>query len=358
MGDTSIEWTQNPDGTPGKTWNPTRGCSRVSEGCRNCYAEVIAARFSDPGSPFHLFADRKKSGSKWTGKVELIESMLADPLHWRKPQRIFVNSMSDLFHEELSDEAIGCVFCVMALCPQHTFQILTKRPERMAKWFSAERPKILDDLFLSDKVPFGYNHGHIAFCQRDGLCNWPLENIWLGTSVEDQKTADERIPHLLKTPAAIRFVSYEPALGPVDFAGIAVSDGTKRNVLTGEFYGVEFTSTDGRQAGTMTVKTGIRLDQVIIGGESGPRARPFDIDWARNTIKQCRAAGVAPFVKQLGAKPINTDYTHLGHQMRIGDGNSEYNKYIRVALKDRKGGNMEEWAADLRVREWPKADRP
>src|ERR1017187_3120358 len=127
MGKTTIEWTD-------KTWNPTRGCSRVSEGCTRCYAETLAARFSDTGAPFHLFAKRTPSGPRWTGKVELIESILDLPLHWRKPTRVFVNSMSDLFHEALPDEAIDRVFAVMALCPQHTFQVLTKRAERMSQW--------------------------------------------------------------------------------------------------------------------------------------------------------------------------------------------------------------------------------
>jgi len=193
MGNTTIEWTN-------KVWNPVRGCSRVSEGCRNCYAEKIAARFSDPGQPFHLFADRAKSGSKWTGKVGLVESALELPLHWRKTARIFVNSMSDLFHEALPDEAIDRVFAVMALCPQHSFQCLSKRPERMRDYMMNAGPRVAALLYKDLET-------HLT---------WPPQNCWLGVSVEDQATADARIPLLLRTPAAKRFISYEPALGPLN----------------------------------------------------------------------------------------------------------------------------------------------
>lgn len=265
MGLTSIEWTD-------RTWNPVRGCSRVSEGCRNCYAEITAARFSNyvqliAGSePFladdsgnikaGLFDDfvlRTPSGPRWTGKVELIESKLTEPLHWKKPQRVFVNSMSDLFHEALPDEAIDRVFAVMADCPHLTFQILTKRPERMLKWFSS-------GLQMKVNPP------------------WSDPNVWIGVSVEDQATADARIPLLLQTPAAIRFVSYEPALGPVDF---------RKETWT---------------AG---------LDWIIAGGESGPGARPPHPDWFRSVRDQCAAAGVAFFFKQWGGtkKPTMLDGT-------------------------------------------------
>ena len=192
MSMTSIEWTDC-------TWNPVRGCSRVSEGCRNCYAERTAARFSggDIGDDsedrlhgaFEGFAIMKSDGPHWTGKVELIESKLEEPLHWKKPRRVFVNSMSDLFHESLPDDAILEVFRVMQDCPQHIFQVLTKRPENMRRF--------------------------MAEWEGESIWEGPVQNVWLGVSVEDQKTADERIPLLLQTPAAVRFVSYEPALGPV-----------------------------------------------------------------------------------------------------------------------------------------------
>lgn len=299
MGNTTIEWTD-------KVWNPVRGCSRVSEGCRNCYAEKIAARFSDPGQPFHLFADRAKSGSKWTGKVELIESALMLPLHWSKPRKIFVNSMSDLFHEALPDKAIDRIFVVMALCPQHMFQVLTKRADRMREYFRDRA------------VPGGNPNNNIY-----GPGRFPLRNVWLGVSVENQSTADARIPLLLQTPAAKRFVSYEPALEPVDFirAWDVMADGEP-----------------------VAVNPSHWLHQIIVGGESGPGSRLFDIQWARDTIAQCKAAGVACFVKQLGARP---------YAMVQPDG---YEKPYRTEpeLADRKGGDMAEWSQDLRVRQFPK----
>lgn len=306
---TSIEWTD-------ATWNPVRGCSPVSPGCKRCYAEIMAGRFCGPGKPFEGFVQIGKNGNPgphWTGKVELIEKHLHDPLHWREPRRIFVNSMSDLFHEALPDEAIDGVFAVMALCPQHTFQVLTKRPERMRQWFREDRSGLIAHR-LSNVV-----------CRSEPvdrlnmkLYVWPLPNVWLGVSIEDQKTADERIPLLFQTPAAVRFVSYEPALGPVDF---------HKFLIVGPEGGWEH-QYSRRQM----------LDWVIVGGESGPGARPFDIAWARSVIAQCKAAGVACFVKQMGA--VVNDSTPAGPLFH--------------RFRNRKGGDWSEWPAYLRVREFPK----
>lgn len=239
---TSIEWTHMPGFKPA-TWNPVRGCTRVSEGCRRCYAETMAARFSDPGQWGHRYASRDTG--RWTGKVELIESQLDLPLKWRAPRCVFVNSTSDLFHEKLADDDIDRVFAVMTLCTNHRFLVLTKRPERMRAYI--------------DRIP-----GH---CGAMGIIkprHWPISNIWLGVSVEDQATANERIPILLDTPAAIRFVSYEPALGPVDFSA--------------------FTN---------------RLDWIIAGTESGRNPRPYGIHWFSAAKAQCEANGVPFFMKQL-----------------------------------------------------------
>jgi protein gp37 len=214
MGKTNIEWTD-------KVWNCVRGCSRVSEGCRNCYAERIAARFSKPiGSPFHEIAVVTRNGPRWTGKVELIESKLSEPLHWKKPQRVFVNSMSDLFHEALPDDAIDRVFAVMALCPHITFQILTKRPERMREWLSRINAEYSIQTSMVPPVKI--------------KC-WPLPNVWLGVSVEDQATAEARIPLLLQTPAAIRFVSAEPLLSPVDLSKWLKSYDRSRTSFPGSY---------------------------------------------------------------------------------------------------------------------------
>lgn len=211
---TGIEWTD-------ATWNPMRGCSRVSEGCRNCYAERMAARFARPSDgydiengPFYGFVHRVNSHPAWTGKVELIPDKLLEPLSWRKPRRIFVNSMSDLFHEALPDSAIDQVFAVMALCPQHTFQVLTKRPERMREYLDGAPWGMIEEVAeeICDKNP---KARPISVADLLNIDRIPLPNVWLGVSVEDQGTCDERVPVLLKTPSIIRFVSYEPALGPV-----------------------------------------------------------------------------------------------------------------------------------------------
>lgn len=277
MSETAIAWTD-------AVWNPVRGCSRVSEGCRNCYAERIAARFSDVGKPFHDFATRNPA--RWTGRVALIPEKLDEPLRWRKPRRVFVNSMSDLFHESLSDWAIESVFGIMALARHHAFQVLTKRPGRMRDWC------------LKQNGDFGIvwpgfrltPNGTPSGGDFVGGNPWPLPNVWLGVSVEDQKAADERIPLLLRTPAALRFVSYEPALETVDFR-----DGLGRIS--------EAEEPNCHAPG---------VDWVIVGGESGPHARPCEIDWIRSAVERCKAAGVPAFIKQdSGPRP--------GMQGRIPD---------------------------------------
>lgn len=234
-----ISWTD-------QTWNPIRGCSRVSEGCRHCYAEHQAARFSGPGQPYEGLVTVANGHPQWTGTIAFVEKHLLDPLKWKQPRRIFVNSMSDLFHENVTDEMRHRIFGVMQECPHHTFQILTKRPAGMLAFAEAQ--------------------------MAGGFC-WPLPNAWLGVSVENQKAADERIPLLLQTPAAVRFVSCEPLLGPVGLAN-------------------HFPHAHG-----------MRDDRfwVICGGESGPGARPMDPDWARSLRDQCQASGVSFFMKQMGS---------------------------------------------------------
>jgi protein gp37 len=249
MGDTTIEWTD-------KVWNPFRGCSRISKGCGGpgphggCYAELMAARFSGPGLPFRTFARMTPSGPRWTGKIGLMQEKLEDPLHWRQPCKIFVNSMSDLFHERAAPDMIQAVFDVIFKARQHTYQILTKRAQRMAKIMP-----------------------HIRF---PGGMKWedcPEPNVLLGVSVEDQEAAELRIPHLLETPAAVRFLSVEPLLGPVDLSRWVAPKRLNRGWVPG-------------------------IDWVIVGAESGPRARPMEDDWARSVRDQCAAAGVKFFLKQ------------------------------------------------------------
>ncbi|HQS14963.1 phage Gp37/Gp68 family protein [Reyranella sp.] len=278
MGDTSIEWTD-------KVWNPVAGCSIVSPGCTNCYAMKMAHRIEGMnGTAGHAphyagLTMKTKAGAVWTGKVATApDSILMAPLRWRKPARVFVNSMSDLFHEGVADETIDRILAVMALCPQHTFQVLTKRAKRMREYFA--HPLRLATINGATWSLLGTPLG--SKIEHGG--NWqtklPLPNVWLGVSTEDQARADERIPHLLATPAAKRFISAEPLLGAIDLTAIprTRSEGFMRPL-------------DGRFN---------RLDWVIAGGESGPRARPMHPDWARDLRDQCAAAGIAYFFKQWG----------------------------------------------------------
>jgi protein gp37 len=345
---TSIEWTD-------ATWNPLRGCSRVSEGCRNCYAEKIAARYSGvvlsgPRAgqrlPFHGVA----TAQGWNGKVELVEDKLTEPLSWREPRRVFVNSMSDLFHKDVPDEWIDRVFAVMALAPRHTFQVLTKRPERMRAYLGGLSVLTREGLVAAamDQT-FDLPRGR-SFPRSPAV--WPLPNVLLGVSVEDQPTADLRIPELLETFAARRFVSYEPALGPVDFRSF-LPPSCPGHVRAGH----SCTGCEGWSRGAT-------LDWIIVGGESGPGARPFDVAWARSTIRQGREAGVPVFVKQLGARPYDSAPMDdvPGSQIPIDVDNvtdldvETFAKCIAAAaldVQDRKGGDPAEWPEDLRVREFP-----
>lgn len=301
MGDTSIEWTRGDDGTPGKTWNPVRGCTRVSDGCQGCYAEGIARRFSGPGKPYEGLIH---STGRWNGQIHLAEDHLLDPISWGKGRRIFVNSMSDLFHEAIPFEYIDKVFAVMSCTTRHTYQVLTKRPQRMLEYFDRLRwdaytdeegdhegctydehirwhsgPHRLaglpDQVEPTDVYPaWKPNRGKGGYDNCGPL--WPLENVWLGVSCENQETADERVSLLIKAPAAIRFLSCEPLLGPIA----------------------------GRE------KWLEKINWLICGGESGHKARPMEVEWARSLKIQCEAAGTAFFMKQ-GSKANWPDFKNF-----------------------------------------------
>ena len=219
----SIEWTE-------ATWNPTRGCTRVSPGCQNCYAERFAHRLSGPGLPYEGLTKSTANGPRWRGIVRAIDDVVDLPLHWRTPRMIFVNSMSDLFHEGIELEFLQRVFDVMRRASWHTFQILTKRSERLQQ--------------VSDEL------------------DWP-NNVWMGVSVESAEYID-RIDHLRSTAATTRFLSLEPLLGPLPRLNL-----------------------DG-------------IHWAIVGGESGPRARPIAAEWVRDIRDQCRIANVPFFFKQWG----------------------------------------------------------
>lgn len=352
---TSIEWTD-------VVWNPVRGCSIVSKGCTNCYAMKQAHRFSGPGGTYKGLTKRTNGGPVWTGDVRLVPELLDAPLKWRKPRRVFVNSMSDLFHEAVPDNFIDQVFAVMALCPQHTFQVLTKRPGRMRNYLCdlmSGRRLVEEHAGWRFSQP-NYSEKNAeaclaAFGATEPTCmpTHPLANVWLGVSVEDQPTADERIPLLLQTPAAVRFASYEPALASVDFRPWLFRADTL----------VHDEPTDGD-----IVEQRAALAWVIVGGESGPGARAFDVQWARDTIAACKAAGVGCFVKQLGARPqeiaypadvneaearqwMHDGWTRITEPRSAGDDIVHWRRYWH--LRNRKGADMSEWPADLRLRELP-----
>lgn len=243
---TKIEWVKNSDGTQGDTWNPITGCTRVSTGCTHCFAERMAARLQAMGKPGYQGTVDKNG--RWTGQINFIESALEIPLKRKKPTVYFANSMSDLFHADVEFDWLDSIWSVMARCPQHTFQILTKRAS-----------------LLSDRVQ--------AMVDIYGI----LPNVWLGVSVENQAAADERIPYLLQAPAAIRFLSCEPLLGPLDLEDLAFE-----------------------KAGPDWAGYNPLVDWIICGGESGPHARPMHPQWPRNLRDQCLASGVPFFFKQWG----------------------------------------------------------
>lgn len=361
QGEHGIAWTD-------QTWNPLRGCSKVSEGCRNCYAMSVAARFSGPGQPYEGLAHRVGGKAQWTNKIALVEEHLTDPLRWKKPRRVFVNSMSDLFHEAVPDEFIDRVFAVMALSPQHTFQVLTKRPERMRDYMHRldrnqgyEAAVILGEAaveFMSEMQEQFYDSDSVGFPQY-----WPLPNVWLGVSVEDQKTADARIPFLLETPAAIRWVSYEPALEQVDFSRFLWPTCWHWEAGYGSPQAaIEAGAWAEKKPQSLVLAERTFLDWIVVGGESGHDARPFDVGWARQAVRHCRESATPVFVKQLGAIPVDAGAagpmcSFMPYDIVIDDGGPRHGESILqslLRLKDRKGGDMEEWPRDLRVREWPK----
>jgi protein gp37 len=318
MNKTSIEWTHRPEtggAAGGFTWNPIRArrldlvdeghrarvdhgrtgtfCTRISPGCKNCYASKINMRFGT-GAEYTVpnLADHE---------FYIDEKILAQPMKRKKPATIFVGDMFDLFHEAIPAHLILRVYEVMEVAEQHTFQVLTKRANRI------------------EPVLYG-EEGHWYLGGGDYL-----GNVWLGVSVEDQQRADERIPLLLQTPAAVRFLSVEPMLEVISFRW-AKWDNWTPHPRRPERMG----------PGAIDEYDGLRmLDWMIVGGESGPGARPFRTEWAQSIVNQCKAAGVACFVKQLGSNVIQ-------------DG--EHRK-----KRDRKGGDMDEWPHELRVREFPQA---
>lgn len=337
----SIEWTD-------ATWNPVRGCVKVSPGCKHCYAETFAERFRGvAGHAYEQGFDPR-----------LAPEMLAVPLRWTQPRRVFVNSMSDLFGDFVPTEYIAAVFGIMAASERHTYQVLTKRAERITKFFAwlksfpdirgllPARKCMAEAIFALDRErvylhepPLGVEGGW-QIAEGAGLV-WPLPNVLLGVSVEDRRYGVPRIAELQRArsrwPTLRTFLSIEPLLehiGRLDLTGI---------------------------------------DWVIVGGESGPGARPLEVGWVASIVEQCKEAGVPVFVKQLGANVLTRNDDNFtvdedppdpdfpGWPLDLEAGNRiEWEKseryqgaLVRVRLRDRKGGEPSEWRSDLRVRELP-----
>lgn len=278
-----IEWTDT-------TWQIVTGCSVVSPGCTNCYAMRLAGgRMQNHPSRVGLTTE-SKAGPVWNGQVRFNAAWLTQPLGWKKPRKIFVAAHGDLFHEGVTDAQLDQIFAVMALCPQHVFQVLTKRPERMREYLTNPLRRVMIDERFGR---LGAEHDRDSF----GF-SLPLPNVWLGVSVEDQARADERIPVLLDTPAAVRWISAEPLLGPIDLHHIEEEFSDCWNVLR-PHTAAEQAEEYGADIAICSDTPG--LDWVVAGGESGPGARPMHPDWARQIRDQCDAAGVPFLFKQWGS---------------------------------------------------------
>lgn len=355
-----IEWTN-------KTWNPiVSGCSIISAGCTNCYAMKMAFRLAKMGQEKYKGLTKKteKGNIIWNGKVKIdMNEALFEPLKRKKSTMYFVNSMTDLFHEDVPFEAIDKIMAVVALCPQHTFQVLTKRPERMKEYFErlqTQKPTLLkcddnDDIafitYFRDNLPAKYrtapskmmklltqfitpdnpenpvfvitepfmkiqeikdlygvgteqekesNEWILKTEKQSTVFNLPLPNLWLGVSIENQEQADKRIPYLLETPAKVRFLSCEPLLGVIDFLL-----NNKFKLPNDEYYEKQWHTLKGTYVEILNNKWTAdvqkeKIDWVIVGGESGKGARPMHPDWVRSIRNQCKEANVSFFFKQWG----------------------------------------------------------
>lgn len=298
---TGISWTQSDDGKAGATWNPTDGCACCSPGCKNCYAMRIAGRFSGLGAHYEgLVTISKKGKAVWNGAGRLNREALTKPLSWREPRRVFVNSMSDLFFEVFSNEEIAAVFGIMAACPQHTFQILTKRAKRMREWFEWIAEQGLETCAVEAACWLGPDHRHID--RVVGTFPWPLPNVWMGVSIDTRKHGVPRIDELRPIPSVVRFLSCEPLLE--DLGQLDLGD----------------------------------IDWLIAGCESGPGARLCDVDWVRSLRDQCAAQKLAFFLKQAVAIDGQCTLTDLRPLPRVLGRLGEIIPVIGVGEQSREKG--------------------
>lgn len=388
-----IEWTTH-------TFNPWIGCTKIAPGCTHCYAESFAKRYGKAdwgpnGTRVKTSEAYWRKPLKWNREAAAYVKMLEDDQHGRADPveivaprpRVFCASLADVFEDwhgpvlnsrgaqlmtkdgkinaigdgtdiELDYDAKGLglddvrrnLFALIDATPNLDWLLLTKRPENVRRMW----PRCPDCGYTLEDAALHCDH---RICTEKGGRGWHRENVWLGTSVSDQATADAMIPELLKCRdlAPVLFVSYEPALGPVDFQRAVTLGCPNGTGPAGCRPGRDGTRAiqDSTEGGLWVECACSRLgglSWIIAGGESGPHARPFDISWARSAIEQCRAAGVACFVKQLGLRPFET---------RIQYGNGPYGPAKEgeedepLMLKDKKGGDMAEWEEGLRVREFP-----
>jgi protein gp37 len=312
---TKIEWTN-------ETWNPIVGCSKVSEGCQNCYAEKMAIRvrsmLANNITPSWVAYDDVVDMDKkaWNGKTHLVLSAFEKPFHWRKPRKVFVCSMGDLFHESVPFAWITNVFAVIMANPQHTFQILTKRPDRMLEWFNyIEKIEEHEVMQGPEKIRYLAYKLYDYKTEFNNGNYWPLKNLWIGVSAENKEQANKRIPILFKISAAVRFVSIEPMLGAIDLDDFTYDGiGSLQN----------------------------QLDWVILGGESGHHARPLHPDWVRSIRDQCKATGIPFFFKQWGEWiPVDhcdeDNYWAAKKSKEIGNG---IQKYLVFKVGKKRAGNL------------------
>lgn len=323
MGDeTNIAWTD-------MTWNPVRGCYPVSPGCGNCYAEKVAFRFCGPGQPYEGTIDHR---GRWNNVVRLVPEKLLEPMRKQRPRRIFVNSMSDWAHESIPFSFWCAMMAVMGGTPWHVFQPLTKRPDHLRKLFGRLDEEVVN--MLPDRQPIGdesvkmdarravylagcarsYGIGveaHFELKERLREQPWPLRNLHVGVSAEDDLRWTERVGSLLQLPAALRWVSVEPQIGPIDPCTL--------DAWLGD------------------------LDWIVLGGESGPKARPFNVEWAYRWIRDCDNLGVPLFIKQLGSEVIQSIPPHGVFRPHN----------IPGMIHDKKGADPSEWPAELRVQQFP-----
>jgi protein gp37 len=333
-GDTKIEWAT-------KVWNFLRGCSKVSEGCRNCYAIKQANRFAGERMPYEGLVKKTNGVLNWTGEVQRAPQVLKDPLSWKKHERIFMNSMSDMFHESVEDWVIDEAFGIVLACyvlenrQSHTFMSLTKRPERQRKYFSADPKELIkrwsesmDGVVILDDPDVLFSE-YVASFDTKNL--FPLPNYWAGVSVEDQETADKRVPEILQVPASIIFLSMEPLLGPVDLSKWLLTHG----------WAPSYYDPDNIHGHPNSEPTNEHIQWIVAGGESGSNARPMHPDWVRSIRDQCQAAGVAFHFKQYGewAPGSNfSDHIPSGKSFDFGEGLDDNHSVWRVGKK--KAGRL------------------